>query len=295
MSICSESVLNNRQIQRSPLGIREGMATSLLKRKELSVSSDMQPQEADGFLLSGRLFEDYARKRSPWAAPGALAFQLLILSALIIIPLYHTDVLPKPQVLTMLYAPPPPPPPPPAATRVNTVSPHVPRPVSIPDPKTISAPTPHREQPVEAADAGGVPGGVPGGVVGGVVGGVPGGVLGGVLGAPSSAPTLASMTSAAPRKVHVAPQLAEGNLIHDVTPEYPPEAGRNRIEGAVLLLAVIGKDGSVRDLQVQSGLPLLAQAAIAAVRQWRYRPYLLNGQPVEVETQIVVNFTLSGA
>ena len=66
-------------------------------------------------------------------------------------------------------------------------------------------------------------------------------------------------------------------MIHDVTPQYPPEAGRARIEGAVVLLAVIGKDGSVEDVRVESGLPILAQAAIDAVKQWRYRPYLLNG------------------
>jgi len=84
-------------------------------------------------------------------------------------------------------------------------------------------------------------------------------------------------------------------LIHDVKPQYPPQARQARIEGTVVLLAVIGKDGSVRDVQVKSGSPLLAQAAIEAVKQWRYKPYLLNGQPVEVDTQITINFTLAEA
>jgi len=88
-------------------------------------------------------------------------------------------------------------------------------------------------------------------------------------------------------------QKAEANLIHDVPPQYPPEAGRERIEGTVVLLAVIGKDGSVQDVQVVSGLPLLAQAAMDAVNQWRYKPYLLNGVPVEIESRITINFTLS--
>lgn len=61
-----------------------------------------------------------------------------------------------------------------------------------------------------------------------------------------------------------------------------------------MLLAVIGKDGTIRELQVKSGLPVLAQAALDAVKQWRYRPYMLNGEPVEVDTQITINFTLSG-
>ena len=76
--------------------------------------------------------------------------------------------------------------------------------------------------------------------------------------------------------------MAEANLVYDVAPKYPPEAGRARIEGTVVLLAVIGKDGTVEDVSVVKGLPVLAQAAIEAVKQWRYRPYLLNGAPVEI-------------
>lgn len=105
-------------------------------------------------------------------------------------------------------------------------------------------------------------------------------------------PVLAK-TSPAPKRVRIATRVAEANLIHDVAPTYPPEAGRARIEGTVVLQAVIGKDGSVQDVQVESGLPILAQAAIDAVKQWRYRPYLLNGEPVEVDSRITINFTLS--
>jgi periplasmic protein TonB len=94
------------------------------------------------------------------------------------------------------------------------------------------------------------------------------------------------------KRIRVASQVAEANLIHDVPPQYPPEAGRDRIEGTVVLLAVIGSDGSVTDVQVMSGLPILAQAAIEAVKQWRYKPYLLNGVPVEIDSRITINFTL---
>jgi len=119
-------------------------------------------------------------------------------------------------------------------------------------------------------------------------------VLSGVLSSVRSLPALAKVAEPTPNKrIRVPAQVAEANLVHDVTPQYPPEAGRERIEGTVVLLAVIGKDGGVRDVRVESGLPLLAQAAIDAVKQWRYKPYLLNGEPVEVDSHITINFTLS--
>jgi protein TonB len=86
----------------------------------------------------------------------------------------------------------------------------------------------------------------------------------------------------------------EGNLIHRIQPEYPSLARQARIQGQVSLRAIISRDGRIENLQVVNGHPLLVQAAIDAVRQWRYRPYMLNGEPVEVETQITVNFTLAG-
>ena len=86
----------------------------------------------------------------------------------------------------------------------------------------------------------------------------------------------------------------QGLLIHQVKPTYPPLAKQARIQGAVVLQAVIGKDGTIQNLRVVSGHPMLTPAAIDAVKQWRYKPYFLNGEPVEVETQITVNFTLAG-
>jgi periplasmic protein TonB len=89
-------------------------------------------------------------------------------------------------------------------------------------------------------------------------------------------------------------RMMEGNLIHRIQPEYPPLAKTARIQGAVVLRALISKDGSIEDLRVLSGHPMLVRAAIDAVSQWRYRPYYLNGEPVEVETQVTVNFILAG-
>ena len=87
--------------------------------------------------------------------------------------------------------------------------------------------------------------------------------------------------------------MMEGSLIHRVDPVYPALAKAARVQGTVMLAAVIGTDGNVQKLQVLSGHPLLTTAAIDAVRQWRYRPYVLNGSPIEVDTRITVNFILS--
>jgi periplasmic protein TonB len=88
--------------------------------------------------------------------------------------------------------------------------------------------------------------------------------------------------------------MMEGNLIYRVQPTYPPLARAARVQGAVVLRAVISRGGTIENLQVLSGHPLLVRAAIDAVGQWRYRPYILNGEPVEVETQVTVNFVLNG-
>jgi TonB family protein len=108
---------------------------------------------------------------------------------------------------------------------------------------------------------------------------------------PRSAPN-PSTSGAAPSRVRVSAGVVQGLLIHQVAPVYPEEARRKRIDGVILLQAIIDKEGRIADLKLISGPTELAPAAIGAVQQWRYRPYLLNGQPVEVQTQIQVNFTL---
>jgi periplasmic protein TonB len=88
--------------------------------------------------------------------------------------------------------------------------------------------------------------------------------------------------------------MMEGNLIFKVQPIYPPLARAARIQGLVHLRAIISRTGAIENLQAIDGHPMLVGAALDAVRQWRYRPYILNGDPVEVETQVTVNFSLSG-
>jgi protein TonB len=88
-------------------------------------------------------------------------------------------------------------------------------------------------------------------------------------------------------------RMMEAHLIHRVEPRYPLLALQARRQGQVILRALISRAGMIEHLQLVSGHPLLAQAAIEAVSQWRYRPYVLNGEAVEVETQVTVNFYLS--
>jgi periplasmic protein TonB len=96
------------------------------------------------------------------------------------------------------------------------------------------------------------------------------------------------------RRVRVSAGVAQGLLIHRVNPVYPPDARHARIQGTVVMRAVIGKDGHLQELHVLTGDAALAKAATDAVQQWRYKPYVLNGEPVEIETQITINFTLAG-
>jgi len=108
--------------------------------------------------------------------------------------------------------------------------------------------------------------------------------------------TLSSLTSAqepTPQRVVGAQRMAD-LIMRKVEPVYPPLARAARIQGTVTLRVVINKSGDVENMQLISGHPMLVGAAIDAVRQWRYRPYILNDEPVEVETQVTVNFSLSG-
>ena len=118
--------------------------------------------------------------------------------------------------------------------------------------------------------------------------------MGGVLGSVMSSVPTAVPKVATPQRVRVSQGVSQGLLIHKVQPTYPPLARQARIQGTVVLQAQISKDGSIENLQLISGHPMLAPAAIEAVKQWKYKPYLLNGEPVEVDTQVQVNFTLAG-
>src|SRR6202165_256287 len=215
--------------------------------------------------------------------------QVGLIGILILIPLIYTDALPKGNLMTFLVAPPPPPPPPPppaAAIKVVKIQSEV-----INGQLRTPTKIPNKVQMIKEEEAppdmgAGVPGGVPGGIPGGSTGGVMGGILGS---ANAAIPKVAT-----PQRVRVSTGVATGLLIKKVTPNYPQLAKQARIQGTVVLQAEISKDGTIQNLQLISGHPMLAPAAIEAVRQWRYKPYLLNGEPVAVETTVQVNFSLSG-
>jgi protein TonB len=110
--------------------------------------------------------------------------------------------------------------------------------------------------------------------------------------APPPAPVVEPKQPATPQRVTVGGKIQDALLVRKVSPVYPPLARQARISGTVRLQVIIGVDGAIRELRVLSGHPLLVRSALDAVQQWRYRPTELNNQPVEVLTQIEVNYTL---
>ena len=249
------------------------------------------------------LFEDILldssaaqRKRRTWPTLLSFVLQLFLIGLLLLLPLWFTDVLPKQQLLVFLEAPPPPPPPPPPAASTPSAAKVVKVTSNIANGR-LRTPSriPSKVQMIKEDDAP-PPVATTGGVVGGVPGGIPGGqldgVIGGIISSSSSLAAVPRLSPPAPavQRVRVSQGVTKGLLIYRVEPAYPPLAKQARIQGVVVMTALIDKGGNVQNLQVVSGHPLLAPAAIEAVKQWRYKPFLLNGQPVEVETTVTVNF-----
>ena len=226
-----------------------------------------------------------------WTSLVSFIFQLCIIGVMVLIPLIFTEALPKGTSMFMLVAPPPPPPPPPppaaAVVHVKQVQTDIVN-------GELRTPTkiPQKIKMIQEDEA--PPAMATTGVVGGVPGGVPGGSMGGVIGSVLSSVPVAAPKMAAPTRVRVSSGVSTGLLVRKVPPVYPPLARQARIQGVVILQAQISKDGTIQNLQLISGHPMLAPAAIEAVKQWKYKPYLLNGEPVEVDTQVQVNFTLAG-
>ena len=249
-------------------------------------------------LFSDSLLQYRGQKsRQTWATLVSFVLQCLMLGVLILLPLYFTEQLPKSQLLTFLIEPPPPPPPPPAAQQVAKIMKQIQSdllsggqlrtPTRIPQKVQMIK---EEEAPPPMPGAGGVVGGVPGGIPGGQLGGV----IGGIVNSTSNLAYIPKLQPVIPQRVRISQGVTTGMLIHKVEPPYPALARSARIQGDVVLKAIIDKEGNIQDLQLVSGHPMLVPSAIQAVRQWRYRPYLLNGQPVEVETTITVIFTLNG-
>jgi protein TonB len=222
----------------------------------------------------------------------------------VILPMIYFDVLPKTTLQSFLVAPPPPPPPPPppsapAPVKIVKVIPRQFDAGKLMAPKVVPkeiATIKEEELPPASSGVAGVVGGVPGGVAGGTPGGVLGGIIGSVPSAavlPPPPPPPAEKKPVTPKRITIGGNVQQAKLVRQPKPNYPPLAKQARISGVVHLAAIISKDGTIQDLKVIGGHPLLIPAALEAVKQWVYQPTLLNGEPVEVSTQIDVNFTLS--
>jgi TonB family protein len=127
----------------------------------------------------------------------------------------------------------------------------------------------------------------------GVVGDIPGGAAPDQQGGLAPSTTPSGPRIPVPQRVRISSGVASGLVEKKVPPAYPDKARQAHIEGAVVLKAIIDKQGNVENLQLISGHPALVLAAIDAVKEWKYRPYMLNGEPVEVETQVMVTFRLA--
>jgi len=211
--------------------------------------------------------------------------QAVILAILILIPLIYTEALPKAMLSTLLVAPPPPPPPPPPPQPVKTIVKPVARlitsgklmqPRAIPKDVVVFK---EAELPPDVINNAGQ--------TGGVFGGIPGQGMVSSVAPPPPKPT-------APQRVKQGGNVTAALILQQTRPLYPALARQARIQGNVVLHAIIDKEGKVAQLEVISGHPLLVQSALDAVKQWRYKPTQLNGDPVEVDTTITVTFTMGG-
>ena len=223
--------------------------------------------------------------RSP-ASPRLLSVSILLhaglAAAVVVVPLLMHDRLPAPAsgvrvfFVEPLTIPAPPPPPAPASI--------APRAQKAPPPSpALTAPVevPERVVPEQAADLA-----APGGEPAGVEGGVAGGVVGGIVEALPEPP-------AAPRVVHVGGAVREPTKVKHVNPVYPDVAARAMVQGNVVVELQVNTQGRVTDAQVVKGIPLLNEAALAAVRQWIYTPPLVDGVPVRLIMTVTVRFKLT--
>lgn len=284
--------IHEPEVKQSKLAGKAGAA--VLPRKD-PVAAAFGPR----MMFSDSLLEyGPQRKRKALATTTSFIFNCMAIGLMLLAPLIFTEQLPKAQLLTFLVAPPPPPPPPPPAAveQIQRVvrqiqtdmlsSGQLRTPTKIPQRVQMIK---EEEAPPPLAATGGVVGGVPGGIPGGQLGGV----IGGIVNSTSNLGAVPKFIPAQPQRVRISQGVTRGLLIHKQEPTYPTLARSARVQGEVVLSAVIDISGQIQNLQLVSGHPMLVQAAIDAVRQWRYKPYLLNGQPVEVETTITVIFSLS--
>ena len=244
-------------------------------------------------------FQDESRQ--PWTLAVSFLAQCLLLSLGVLIPLIYTQSLPAGQLVSRLVAPPPLAAPrdlapivaaPPQRTAPVRVDDSVLRqPARIPPDVALIDDLAHAAPAIHELDVPFVMHGATDGVWQSFGNDRSGATI--VL-PPPPEPVRPSEPAAANAPIRVGGDVQSAKLINRTMPRYPRRAIEGRIQGLVRLEAIIGKDGTIQKLRVVSGHPFLVPAALLAVKQWRYRPTLLNGQPVPVITQVEVRFTLSG-
>ena len=206
-------------------------------------------------------------------------------AGMILMPLLYPEALPKNATVAMLVAPPAPPPPPlPAPQPLHLVQ-------VAPTLNEFNAPRQIPRQILLGRDTSQPPAANPGVDRMGDAAAESNG-LSDLIGCCGTLPPV--VRAPLPTKVIVSQGVMAGSILSKPEPAYPAIAKAARIQGTVILSATISRAGTIENLTVVSGPAMLAQAALEAVRNWRYRPYLLNGQPVEVQTLINVTFTLGG-
>ena len=230
------------------------------------------------------------RSRRGWTTLASFALQAAAAGVLLLLPLLYTQGLPPLQLMSALVAPAPPPAPPVGPIRnVRQTTSNVASDGRVIAPRSVPREILHVDESdvLPPVELGGL------GVTGGTGNSLARNGVFDSIGRESSVVVPPPPPAIAPHPPRVS-RMMEGNLVYRVQPQYPQLARQARVQGTVLLHATISREGKIENLQVVSGHPLLVPSALDAVRQWRYRPYVLNNEPVEVETQITVNFTLAG-
>jgi protein TonB len=227
----------------------------------------------------------------------AVLLHVAVIAGPVLAGLYYTDSINiKQYASVILVAPPPPPPPPPPATG-QVIKPKVVHHVlmnagKLLPPTVIAKHVAEIKEPPLAHDSfGGVIGGVPGGVPGGQLGGVLGGVIGGVLNT-AARPVPPPPTVKPNGPVRVGGHVRQPKVIVQVLPKYPVLARETHVQGQVRIDAVLDEQGNVVEMKIVSGHPLLYQAALDALKQWKYEPTYLNDRPIAVRLIVTINFQL---
>jgi protein TonB len=242
-------------------------------------------------MFENSLIESTHRKdnsKKALSLPVSILIHGLVIGAILGASIWFVGEVPEPPIPVTFYAAaPPPPPPPPAAPKAAPKAPDAPKPVAVRPtemtqpmvmPETVPQPLAAPEAVAAAGVVGGVEGGVEGGVAGGVMGGVPGGTGAGTGGEP----------------LRVGGDVKAPVLTSRIDPAYPEAARKARMEGVVILEAIITGEGNVEDVRVLKSVnPLLDASAVRAVQQWKYKPATLNGRSVRVYLTVTVTFRLN--